>query len=63
LSPGFPGCFGLGGWNDKERRDRKRTWRLILTFYSVYLQVVMNILKDGCVQGFVCLFGQLYLIN
>jgi len=38
-------------------------WRLKLRFRSVYLQVVINVLKGWMVPGFVCLRGQLYLIN
>jgi len=32
-------------------------------FCSVYLQVVINVPKGWMVLGFVCLSGQLYLIN
>jgi len=64
---------GRGGdWN--RRRDRReereglrsrgRTrWQVMLRFCSVYLQVVINVLKGWIVPGFVCLSGQLYLTN
>jgi len=35
----------------------------MLRFCSVYLQVVINVLKGWMVLSFVCLGGQLYLIN
>jgi len=34
-----------------------------LRFCTVYLQVVVNVLKGCMVPGFVCLSGLLYLIN
>ena len=41
----------------------ERKWKLTLRFLSVYLQVVINVLKGWMVLGFVCLGEQLYLIN
>jgi len=35
----------------------------MLRFCSVYLQVVINVLKGWMVLDFVCLSGQLYLTN
>jgi len=49
-----------------EEGERESSWETIwketLRFCSVYLQVVINILKGWMVLGFVCLGGQLYLI-
>jgi len=60
----------MGGRKVLERRrleeageTAERTWRLMLRFLPASLQVVINFLKDGCVLGFVCLGGQLYLTN
>jgi len=50
-------------WSKEREEAPERTWRWILRFLSAYLQFVMNIFRDGCVQGFVCLSGQLYIIN
>jgi len=45
-------------------RSRGRTrWQVMLRFCSVYLQVVINVLKGWIVPGIVCLSGQLYLTN
>jgi len=45
-------------------RSHGRTrWQVMLRFCSVYLQVVINVHKGWMVAGFVCLSGQLYLIN
>jgi len=45
-------------------RSRGRTrWQVMLRFCSVYLQVVINVLKGWIVPGTVCLSGQLYLTN
>ena len=48
---------------DKERREGEKPWQVMLRFCSVYLQVVINVPKGWVVPGFVCLSGQLYLIN
>lgn len=40
---------------EKRGGAAKKTWKQILRFLSAYLQVVMNILKDGCVQDLVYL--------
>jgi len=48
---------------EKGREAVAGRWRLTLKFCSVYLQVVINVLKGWMVQGFVCLSGQLYLTN
>jgi len=46
-----------------ERSHDKTRWQVMLRFCSVYLQVVINVLKGWMVPGFVCLSGQLYLIS
>jgi len=51
-----------GGRGGLRSRGRTR-WQVMLRFCSVYLQVVINILKGWMVPGFVCLSEQLYLIN
>jgi len=60
---------GRGGdWTRKGRRDRRerersrgrRIWLVTLRFHIVPLGMF---LRDGCILGFVCLGGQLYLIN
>ncbi len=48
---------------EKERSRGRTRWQVMLRFCSVYLQVVINVLKGWMVLGFVCLSGQLYLIN
>jgi len=56
---------GRGG--DKKREtgggEGEKPWQVMLRFCSMYLQVVINILKGWMVPGFVCLSGQLYFIN
>ncbi len=47
----------------QERGEREKPWQVMLRICSVYLQVVINVLKGWMVPGFVCLSGQLYLIN
>jgi len=47
----------------RQQRSHRTTWRLTLRLHTVPLQVVMNVLKGWMVPGFVCLGGQLYLIN
>lgn len=42
----------------RDRESVQRTWRQIVRFLSAHLKVVMNILRDGCVQEFVCLDEQ-----
>jgi len=58
---------GRGGdWNGKEKRQEgegEKPWQVTLRFHSVYLQVVINVLKGWMVLGFVCLGGQLYFAN
>lgn len=62
---------GRGDWNGNGGETggtervamAERKWRLTFRFHSVYLQVVMNVLKGWMVLGFVCLGGQLYLTN
>jgi len=51
---------GKGG---QERGEGEKPWQVMLRFCSVYLQVVINVPKRWMVPGFVCLSGQLYLIN
>jgi len=57
---------GRGGdWNGKEGErggEGETPWLVTLRFHSVYLQVI-NVFKGWIVLGFVCLCGQLYLIN
>ena len=50
---------------EETRREKRgeKPWQVMLRFCSVYLQVVINVLKGWIVSGFVCLSGQLYLIN
>jgi len=48
---------------EREKRGGEKPWQVMLRFCSVYLQVVINVLKEWMVLGFVCLGGQLYLIN
>jgi len=53
---------------ERKRQDRdgergEKPWQVMLRFCSVYLQVVINVLKGWMVPGFVCFNGQLYLIN
>jgi len=43
--------------------EGEKPWQVMLRFCSVYLQVVINVPKGWMVLGFVCLSGQLYLIN
>jgi len=52
-----------GGDRGRRREVMAGQWRLMLRFCSVYLQVVINVLRGWMVPGFVCLIGQLYLIN
>jgi len=47
----------------RRREAMAGQWRQMLRFRSVYLQVVINVLKGWMVPGFVCLSGQLYLTN
>jgi len=57
---------GRGGdWNGKEETGGRgeKPWQVMLRFRSVYLQVVINVLKGWMAPGFVCLGGQLYLAN
>jgi len=56
---------GRGGdWKRKEERgEGEKPWQVMLRVCSVYLQVVINVPKGWMVPGFVCLSGQLYLIN
>jgi len=51
-----------GGGEGLRSRGRTR-WQVMLRFCSVYLQVVINVLKGWIVLGFVCLSRQLYLTN
>jgi len=46
-----------------ERSCGRTIWRVMLRFHAVPLQVVTNVLKGWMVLDFVCLGGQLYLIN
>jgi len=48
---------------EKQRSFGRTRWQEMLRFCSVYLQVVTNVLKGWMVPGFVCLSGQLCLIN
>jgi len=48
---------------ERERSHGRTRWQAMLRFCSVYLQVVINVLKGWIVPGFVCLGGQLYLTN
>jgi len=53
-------------WNGKEEREEgkgEKPWQVMLRFSSMYLMVVINVLKGWMVLGFVCLGGQLYFIN
>jgi len=50
-------------WNGKEEGHREKPWQVMLRFCSVYLQVVINVLEGWILLDFVCLGGQLYLIN
>jgi len=55
-----------GNWTGKEKsqeRKREKPWQVTLRFHSVYLQVVINVLKGWMAPVFVCLSGQLYLTN
>jgi len=60
----FEGRGGTRGERKKqEEEEREKSWQVMLRFCSVYLQVVINVPKGWMVLGFVCLSGQLYLIN
>ena len=48
---------------EETRTERGRGRQVMLRFCSVYLQIVINVPKGWMVLGFVCLGGQLYLIN
>jgi len=50
-----------GGEEEKERGEKP--WLVMLRFFSVYLKIVINVLKGWIVPGFACLSGQLYLTN
>jgi len=48
---------GRGDWNGRDwgKEAVERTWKLTLRFHSVYLQVVMNVIKGWMCIGF-CMF-------
>ncbi len=51
---------------ERKRRGTERgekPWQVMLRLCSVYLQVVIDVLKGWIVPDFVCLSGQLYLSN
>jgi len=52
---------GRGGDRERRREAVAGQWRRTIRFRSVYLQVVINVLRGWVVLGFVCLSGQLYL--